>query len=127
MPTNERAQKSRSARRRAHGAQRAAPGAARKARPKKSPPSGGRRATAHARAKRSGATRPAGESKQAAVIAMMRAPDGATLAAIMKATGWQAHTVRGFVSAALKKKLGLKVESFRGEGSEGERTYHIKG
>ena len=55
---------------------------------------------------------------------MMRAPDGATLNAIMKATGWQAHTVRSFVSAARKKKLGLKVESFREDKG---RVYRIKG
>jgi hypothetical protein len=69
--------------------------------------------------------RPAAESKQAAVMAMMRTANGATLAAIMKATGWQGHTVRGFVSGALKKKLGLKVDSFRSEGNQ--RTYRIKG
>ena len=43
----------------------------------------------------------------------------------MELTGWQAHTVRGFVSGTLTKKLGLKIESFRSEGKE--RTYRIKG
>jgi hypothetical protein len=61
-------------------------------------------------------------SKKAEVLEMMRRKDGATLAEIMKATGWQAHTVRGFVAGALKKS-GVTVESFRSEG-EG-RTYRI--
>jgi len=64
-------------------------------------------------------------SKKAEVLDLMRRPKGATLAAIMKATGWQAHTVRGFVSGTLTKKLGLKVDSFRGDDKE--RTYRIAG
>jgi len=50
-------------------------------------------------------------TKQAALIAMLRAPEGATLAEIMTATGWQSHTVRGAMAGALKKKLGLEVTS----------------
>lgn len=50
-------------------------------------------------------------TKQATLIAMLRAPDGATVAEIMTATGWQSHTVRGAMSGALKKKLGLEVTS----------------
>ena len=62
-------------------------------------------------------------SKKATVIDLMRRSPGATLAEIMDLTGWQAHTVRGFVSGTLVKKLGLKIESFRSE--EKERTYRI--
>ncbi|AHD01972.1 DUF3489 domain-containing protein [Leisingera methylohalidivorans] len=55
-------------------------------------------------------------TKQATLIAMLRAPDGATIAEIMAATGWQSHTVRGAMSGALKKKLGLEVTSEKVEG-----------
>jgi hypothetical protein len=50
-------------------------------------------------------------TKQATLIAMLRAPDGATIEEIMAATGWLAHTARGAMSGALKKKLGLEVSS----------------
>ena len=50
-------------------------------------------------------------TKKATLIAMLRAPDGATMEEIMAATGWQSHTVRGAMSGALKKKLGLDVTS----------------
>ena len=62
-------------------------------------------------------------SKKAKVLELLRRPKGATLQEIMKAAGWQAHTVRGFVSGTLIKKLGLKVESFRSEDKE--RTYRV--
>jgi len=50
-------------------------------------------------------------TKQATLIAMLRAPEGATIEEIMAATGWQSHTVRGAMAGALKKKLGLEVTS----------------
>lgn len=50
-------------------------------------------------------------TKQAMVLAMLRRPEGATVAQISEATGWQAHTVRGTLAGALKKKLGLNVVS----------------
>jgi len=62
-------------------------------------------------------------TKTAKVIALLQQPDGATLRAIVKATGWQTHSVRGFVSGQLKKKLGLKVRSSK---RDGERVYSIK-
>ena len=64
-----------------------------------------------------------GNSKTTRVIALLRRPQGATLQAIMKATGWQTHSVRGFISGKLKKKLGLKVRSVK---REGKRVYSIK-
>jgi len=53
------------------------------------------------------------ESKQSQLIAMLKQPDGATIAEIAKALEWLPHTVRGAIAGALKKKLGLKVESER--------------
>jgi hypothetical protein len=55
-------------------------------------------------------------TKQATLIAMLRAPDGATIEEITAATGWQSHTVRGAMAGALKKKLGLEVTSEKVEG-----------
>lgn len=55
-------------------------------------------------------------TKQGTLIAMLRAPDGATIEEIMAATGWQSHTVRGAIAGALKKKLGLEVTSEKVEG-----------
>jgi hypothetical protein len=61
-------------------------------------------------------------NKKAEVIAMMKRAKGVTLAQIMEATGWQAHTVRGFVSL-LGSKSGEKIESSR--SAAGARTYRI--
>jgi hypothetical protein len=63
-----------------------------------------------------------GTNKKAEVIAMMKRAKGATLAEIMKATDWQPHTVRGFVSI-LGSKGGEKIESSK--NAAGERTYKI--
>ena len=62
-------------------------------------------------------------SKKAEVIGLLQRKGGATLTQIMKATGWQAHSVRGFISGALGKKMGLAVESAKRE--DGERVYSI--
>jgi len=59
---------------------------------------------------------PRAESKQAKPIEMLKRPECATIDEIVKALGWQAHTVRGAMSGALKKKLGLKVESEKVDG-----------
>jgi len=62
-------------------------------------------------------------SKQATVVQMLQRPEGATIAQICEATGWQAHTVRGTFAGALKKKLGLTIVSDKVKG--GERVYRI--
>lgn len=54
---------------------------------------------------------------------MMRRKEGATLAEIAKATNWQSHSIRGFISGSLTKKMGLKVESTKNDA--GDRTYRI--
>lgn len=64
-------------------------------------------------------------SKQAQVIAMLKRPEGATIAQICAATGWQAHTVRGTFAGAFKKKLALEITSSKEQGSE--RIYTIAG
>ena len=66
---------------------------------------------------------PRGGTKQATLITMLRAPDGATMVAIIAATGWLPHTARGVMSGALGKKLGLIVTSVKEEG--GARVYRI--
>ena len=62
-------------------------------------------------------------SKQSRVIAMLRSPAGATIDAIMKATGWQQHSVRGFLAGVVRKRLNLKLSS---EKVDGNRIYQIK-
>lgn len=63
------------------------------------------------------------ESKQAAVIEMLKHPGGTTIAQVCEATGWLPHTVRGTFAGAIKKKLGLPITSEKPEG--GERVYRI--
>jgi hypothetical protein len=62
-------------------------------------------------------------TKQAALIGLLRRPEGATLGQMVEATGWQSHTVRGTLAGALKKKLGLTIVSAKIIGAE--RTYRI--
>jgi hypothetical protein len=62
------------------------------------------------------------DTKQAQVIAMLCAPSGATIDAMMRMTGWQQHSVRGFLTAVVRKKLGLDLRS---EATESGRLYRI--
>jgi hypothetical protein len=63
-------------------------------------------------------------SKAAKVLDLLKRPGGATAKELMKATGWQPHSVRGFLSGTVSKKMGLAVASTKGE--DGERSYSVK-
>jgi hypothetical protein len=63
-------------------------------------------------------------SKAAKVLDLLKRADGATLKELMKATGWQAHSVRGFISGTLGKKMGLKITPVKAD--VGERSYSVK-
>src|SRR5204863_7875356 len=75
-----------------------------------------------ARGQIAGHPQPRASSKKARVLALLRAPNGATIASIMRCSGWQPHTVRGFLAAVVRKKLGLRLES---EKTKSERVYRI--
>ena len=86
-----------------------------------------RRARAKAKAKPAKAApaakpTPRAGTKQAQLIELLRRPEGATVEQIAAATGWQKHTIRGAISGALKKKLGLNVEATRTREVGPEKT-----
>jgi hypothetical protein len=63
-------------------------------------------------------------TKQSTAIEMLRSPDGTTLEALMKATNWQQHSVRGFLAGAVRKRLKLNLDS---TVIEGRRVYRVIG
>jgi hypothetical protein len=63
-------------------------------------------------------------SKSAKILDLLKRPGGASAKELMKVTGWQAHSLRGFLSGTVGKKMGLTVVSTKGE--DGERTYSVK-
>jgi hypothetical protein len=62
------------------------------------------------------------DTKAAGVIALLKQPAGATLKAIMAMTGWQSHSVRGFITSHVRQKMNYRVQSFK---RGGERVYRI--
>ncbi|HEV2200000.1 MAG TPA: DUF3489 domain-containing protein [Bryobacteraceae bacterium] len=106
------ATKARVARQRAHAAPKKAK-SRKKANPAKRAPKGARKAGA-----RDG-------SKTATILEMLKRTGGATAKELLKATGWMPHSLRGFISGTLGKKMGLTVVSTKGE--DGERSYSVKG
>jgi hypothetical protein len=67
---------------------------------------------------------PRTDTKQSKLIEMLKRPQGVSIAEVVEALQWQAHTVRGAIAGALKKKLGLKVESEKVDAERG-RVYRI--
>ena len=110
--------KARVAPRRAHVAAKKAK-SDRKASPAKKAPKGGK---APKRAKPVDGARQG--SKTAKILDLLKRPGGATAKELMRATGWQPHSVRGFLSGTVGKKMGLTVTSVKGE--DGERSYSVK-
>jgi hypothetical protein len=94
---------------------------AKAAAPKKDVKAGAKASKKATKAER-GATAPRAESKGAKILEMIARAKGATLAEIMRATDWQAHSVRGFISTA-GRKHGVKIESAKNDA--GERHYRI--
>ena len=85
-----------------------------KPRPVKSAPRGGGQKSGNAR----------DGSKAAKVLGLLQQPGGVTSTELMKATGWQAHSVRGFLSGTVGKRMGLTVASTKGD--DGQRRYSVK-
>ena len=105
----------------------------------KKPPAGARRAHVAPKKGKSGKKATSGKkapksekkvgsardgSKAAKILELLNRPGGATSKELEKATGWQPHSVRGFLSGTIRKKMGLDVTSTKGE--DGERRYSIK-
>ncbi len=82
-------------------------------------------ASVKAAAKKQNPGKGANGSKKDAILALLRQKDGATVTELAAATGWQEHSVRGFLSGTIRKKLGLPLISDKPEG--GERRYFLPG
>jgi len=116
-----------------HGAHVAPERASSKKRPRKTGPTKGHKAAQDGKGKAGkkatpvrakNSTTPRAESKGAKILALIRRPKGATLAELAKLTGWQNHSIRGFLSGVVGKKMGITVESAKRE--DGERVYSIR-
>ena len=84
-----------------------------------------RRAKGHKVANRAKTAGAREGSKTAKVLDLLKRPGGANLKELMKVTAWLPHSVRGFISGTVGKRMGLKVTSTKGEG--GERSYSVRG
>ena len=91
---------------------------------KGSPPKKATKGTTSAKSPKKKATGAREGSKTAKVLDLVKRSGGATRKELMKATGWQAHSVRGFLSGTIGKKMGLAVTSAKDE--DGERRYSVK-
>ena len=84
----------------------------------------GKKATPAKKAPRSARNDTREGSKSAAVLELLKRPGGASLKELLKLTGWQPHSLRGFLSGAVKNRMGLAVSSTKGE--DGERHYRVE-
>ena len=98
----------------------AKPKAAAASQPRKATPAKTAKAPKAAKAKAEGVRE---GSKTATILELLRQPGGASLAKLMKASGWQKHSIRGLLSGTVGKKMGLTVTSSKGE--DGERIYSL--
>jgi hypothetical protein len=101
----------------------AAPGA-RRANVAPAKPKAGKKAAPKKKAPRSARNDAREGSKTATILEMLKRPGGAAAKELFKATSWQPHSLRGFISGTLGKKMGLTVTSTKGE--DGERVYSVK-
>lgn len=89
---------------------------AKRTKPARTSPKGKLKSATASQQRRSG-------SKKEKILKLLKRPEGASLQQLQKATGWQAHSVRGFLSGAIKKRLGLPVHSH--PSADGTRVYRI--